>query len=88
VKGVKDMANGSKIIAGLRDMVAYAHGDEAAARVSTVNVPKEVDVRGIRRRLKMTRRSLLCALVLLSALSEIGSREGDIRVGPTGCSLP
>jgi putative transcriptional regulator len=48
------MANGSKIIAGLRDMVAYAHGDEAAARVSTVNVPKEVDVRGIRRRLKMT----------------------------------
>jgi putative transcriptional regulator len=50
------MTNGSKIIAGLRDAVAHAQGDVAAARVSTVNVPNEVDVRQIRHRLGMTQR--------------------------------
>jgi putative transcriptional regulator len=50
------MANGSKIIAGLRDAVAHARGDASAARVSTVNVPNEVDVRQIRHRLTMTQR--------------------------------
>jgi putative transcriptional regulator len=50
------MANGSKIIAGLSDAVAHARGDVAAARVSTINVPKEVDVRQIRRRLGMSQR--------------------------------
>jgi len=48
------MANGSRIIAGLKDAVAHARGDSSAARVTLVNVPKEVNVRQIREQLKMT----------------------------------
>lgn len=48
------MSNGSKIIAGLRDALAHAQGDGSAVRETTINVPKEVDVRQIRRQLKMT----------------------------------
>jgi putative transcriptional regulator len=48
------MANGSRIIAGLRDMLAHSRGDASAGRVVVVNVPKTVDVRHIRHRLGMT----------------------------------
>jgi putative transcriptional regulator len=48
------MANGGKIIAGLKDALAHARGDKTAARETVINVPREVDVRQIRRQLKMT----------------------------------
>jgi putative transcriptional regulator len=48
------MANGSRIINGLRDALAHSRGDESAARVAVANVPKTVDVRHIRHRLNMT----------------------------------
>lgn len=48
------MADGSKIISGLQDAIAHAHGDGSRARVSTVTVPKQIDVRAIRHRLGMS----------------------------------
>lgn len=44
----------SKIVAGMRDAVAYARGDSSAARVFQARVPSTVDVRNIRQQLGMT----------------------------------
>lgn len=44
----------SKIVAGMRDAVAFARGDKEAARVFQVRVPDEIDVREIRKRVGMT----------------------------------
>ena len=43
-----------KIIAGLRDAVAYSHGDGSRAVASAVAVPRSIDVRAIRKKLGMS----------------------------------
>lgn len=37
--------------AGLRDAIAYSSGDKTKGRMTTVNVPKDIDVKVIRERL-------------------------------------
>jgi putative transcriptional regulator len=48
------MAGGTKIVAGLKDAIAYSRGDMSRARVSSVSVSRHIDVRAIRRQLKMS----------------------------------
>jgi putative transcriptional regulator len=44
----------NKIKAGLEEALTYVRGDRAAARASTVSVPKSIDVKAIRRKLALT----------------------------------
>lgn len=46
--------SGSKILAGMRDALAHARGDQSAARVYVARVPDKVDVRAIRHQLDMS----------------------------------
>ena len=46
------MAN--KILQGMRQAVAHARGETADAKVTEVNVPGEVDIRAIRKRLGLS----------------------------------
>lgn len=48
------MSGGGKIIEGLEDAVAFARGDKERGRERLVAVPRDVDVRAIRRRLGMS----------------------------------
>ena len=48
------MGDGSKIIAGLEDAVAFARGDKTRATIRPAVVPDRIDVRAIRKRLGMT----------------------------------
>lgn len=43
-----------KVVAGLRDAIAYAKGDRSRARVSTYDVPQSIDVKNIREQLGMS----------------------------------
>lgn len=43
-----------KIVAGLRDAIAYAKGDESRARVTLYHVPQSIDVKKLREGLRMT----------------------------------
>ena len=45
---------GERILAGLDDALAYSRGRRGRGRVHRVKVPSRVDVRAVRRRLKMT----------------------------------
>ena len=42
------MDDDNKIIVGLEDSIAHVRGDASRARVSTVQVPRDIDVRAIR----------------------------------------
>ena len=44
-------AEKKELVEGLRDAIAYSGGDKTRGRVTTVNVPKDVDVKAIRERL-------------------------------------
>ena len=44
-------AEKKELVEGLRDAIAYSSGDETKGRMTTVNVPKDVDVKAIRERL-------------------------------------
>jgi len=48
------MADGSRIIAGLEEVVAYVEGDKTRGREVVVDIPRQIDVRDIRRRLGMS----------------------------------
>ncbi|WP_303980658.1 DNA-binding transcriptional regulator [Dongia mobilis] len=48
------MTKGHKIVAGLREAIAYAKGGPAQVRVSQFNVPENIDVRELRERLGMS----------------------------------
>lgn len=48
------MARKSKIIAGLEDAVQYARGDRSRGRTYRIEVPRPVDVRGIREKLGLS----------------------------------
>lgn len=48
------MAENSKIVIGLQDALAHARGDTSRARVSEVEVPRHIDVKSLRNRLKMS----------------------------------
>lgn len=48
------MAENSKIVVGLKDALAHARGDTSRARTSEVEVPRQIDVRALRNRLKMS----------------------------------
>ena len=43
-----------KLVEALRDAIAYSSGDKSRGRITTVNVPKDVDVKAIRERLGYT----------------------------------
>jgi putative transcriptional regulator len=43
-----------KIVAGLRDAIAYAKGDESRARTTLYHVPQGIDVKKLRERLGMS----------------------------------
>ncbi len=43
-----------KVVAGLRDAIAYAKGDQSRARVTEYNVPQSIDVKKVREQLGMT----------------------------------
>jgi len=45
---------GNSIIAGLKDAIAYAQGDATRGREYSVRVPDYVDVKAIRKRLRLT----------------------------------
>jgi putative transcriptional regulator len=45
---------GDRILAGLNDALAYSRGRGGRVRTTRVKVPAQVDVRAVRRRLKMT----------------------------------
>lgn len=79
------MAGGTKIITGLQDALAHARGDVSRARVSTVEVPRHIDVRAIRRKLEMSQAEFaLCFGFSVATLRnwEQGHRmpEGPSRV--------
>jgi putative transcriptional regulator len=44
------MANGKRIVEGLRSAVAYAKGNKGKGRATRFNVPDDVDVKAIRER--------------------------------------
>lgn len=48
------MANGNKIVRGLREAVSFAQGNARGARVTKVNVPDNIDVRALRERLGLS----------------------------------
>ncbi len=48
------MADGSKIIEGLNDIIAYKRGDKSRAQEHVVSVPREVDVAAIRHKTGMS----------------------------------
>lgn len=43
-----------KVVAGLRDAIAYAKGDRSRARVTTYDVPQSIDVKKVREQLGMS----------------------------------
>lgn len=43
-----------KVVAGLRDAIAYAKGDTSVARVTRYDVPQSIDVRKLREKLGMS----------------------------------
>ncbi|MGH7035876.1 MAG: helix-turn-helix domain-containing protein [Stellaceae bacterium] len=43
-----------KILAGLKDMEAHLAGDKSRAVIHVVRVPEEIDVRALRKRLKLS----------------------------------
>lgn len=47
-------AAGSRILAGLQDALAYAHGDTTRGQAHPVQVPVTIDVKAIRHRLGLT----------------------------------
>jgi putative transcriptional regulator len=48
------MGNRHKIVAGLREAISYAKGDNGKARVTVFNVPENIEVKKVRESLKMT----------------------------------
>lgn len=79
------MSTGTKIISGLQDALAHARGDTSRARVSVVEVPRDIDVRAIRKKLGMTQSEFaLCFGFSVATLRnwEQGHRtpEGPSRV--------
>ncbi len=45
---------GESILRGAREALAYARGDRKKGRATTVQVPENVDVKAVRRRLSLT----------------------------------
>jgi putative transcriptional regulator len=45
---------GDRIVSGLEDALAFSRGKRGKRRVHRVTVPRQVDVKAIRRRLRMT----------------------------------
>ena len=45
---------GDRIVSGLEDALAFSQGKRAKRRVHRVTVPRRVDVKAIRKRLRMT----------------------------------
>lgn len=48
------MTKRHKIVAGLREAISYAKGEQTQARVSQYNVPDNIDVKSLRERLEMS----------------------------------
>jgi len=48
------MAKGHKVVAGLKEAISYAKGDQPHVRVTQYNVPDNIDVRKLRERLGMS----------------------------------
>ncbi len=45
---------GESILRGARDAIAYARGDKSRGRATVVHVPKQVDVKAVRKRLGLS----------------------------------
>lgn len=43
-----------KVVAGLRDAIAYAKGDTSLARITRYDVPQSIDVKALREKLGMS----------------------------------
>lgn len=79
------MANGSKVLRGLREAVSHAKGERRDAKTYVVRVPNEIDVRAIRQKLELTQEAFALRFgVSLATLRhwEQGSRlpDGPARV--------
>ncbi len=48
------MANGGRILEGLREAIAHANGEPARVRIREVHVPSNIDVRAIREKLGLS----------------------------------
>lgn len=51
------MSKKNRILEGLESALQHAKGEQTAVRVSVVHVPKTVDVRNIRQKLKMSQKA-------------------------------
>ena len=45
---------GESILRGARDALAYARGDKSRGRATVVHVPKQIDVKAVRKRLGLS----------------------------------
>ncbi|MBY0323420.1 MAG: helix-turn-helix domain-containing protein [Reyranella sp.] len=73
------MANGSKILRGLRQAVSHAKGQSAGAREYVVRVPNEIDVRAIRAKLGLTQEAFAL---------QFGVSLGTVRHWEQGSRFP
>jgi putative transcriptional regulator len=73
------MSNGRKIIEGLQEAVAHAHGERTGTKVSVVHVPRTIDVRALRERLRMTQEQFAL---------QFGFSLGTVRHWEQGCRYP
>ncbi len=76
---------GDSILRGAKDALAYARGDKSRGRETTVIVPKQVDVKNIRKRLGLTQSSFAARFgISLGALRDWEQNrrqpEGPARV--------
>ena len=76
---------GDSILRGAKDALAYARGDKSRGRETVVIVPKQVDVKAIRKRLGMTQTSFAARFgISLGALRDWEQNrrqpEGPARV--------
>lgn len=71
------MAGDRKVIAGLEDVLAHARGDPSRAHLSTVQVPREVNVRAVRQGLGMSQEEF--ALCFGFSLGTLRNWEQGIR---------
>lgn len=79
------MSGGQKIIDGLNDVIAWANGDQAAAKVIEFRAPTSVDVRRIRQSLGMTQKEFAAQFGL--KLAALRNWEQDKRVADTAARV-
>lgn len=46
---------GDEIIQGMNEAIKYVRGDKVKAKIHTVDIPNEIDVKAIREKLKLSR---------------------------------